>query len=86
MWCCDRSEEALELPKRRYPQVSRTTDFHDVLNDDSVEALVIATPTATHAELAIAALEAGSMCWWRSRWLHRRMRSTSSMRPAPIES
>ena len=59
VWCCDRSEEALELPKRRYPQVGRTTDFHDVLNDDSVEALVIATPTATHAELAIAALEAG---------------------------
>ena len=46
-------------PKRRYPQVGRTTDFQDVLDDDSVEAVVIATPTATHADLAVAALEAG---------------------------
>jgi predicted dehydrogenase len=30
-----------------------------VLNDDSVDAIVIATPTATHAELALAALGAG---------------------------
>ena len=30
-----------------------------MLDDDSVEALVIATPTATHADLAVAALEAG---------------------------
>jgi predicted dehydrogenase len=59
VWCCDRSDEALELPRRRYPQVQRTTDVQDLLSDDSVEALVIATPTATHADLAVAALEAG---------------------------
>jgi predicted dehydrogenase len=59
VWCCDRSEEALELPRRRYPQVRRTADYQDVLDDNSVEAVVLATPTATHAELAIAALEAG---------------------------
>jgi predicted dehydrogenase len=59
VWCCDRSEEALDLPRRRYPQVGRTTEFQEVLDDESVEALVIATPTATHADLAVAALEAG---------------------------
>jgi predicted dehydrogenase len=58
-WCCDRSETALELPKRRFPHVRRTTDVADVLSDDSVEAMIIATPTATHAELSLAALEAG---------------------------
>jgi predicted dehydrogenase len=59
VWCCDRSEKALELPRRRFPHVGRTTDLQDVLADGSVEAVIIATPTATHAELAVAALEAG---------------------------
>jgi predicted dehydrogenase len=59
VWCCDRSEEALDLPRRRYPQVRLTTQLRDVLDDESVDALVIATPTATHADLAVAALEAG---------------------------
>jgi predicted dehydrogenase len=59
LWCCDRSEEALELPKRRYPQVRRTTAIDDVLDDDSVDAVIVATPTATHAALAVPALEAG---------------------------
>lgn len=58
-WCCDRNAAALELPRRRYPHVGRTTDFQDVLADESVEAVIIATPTATHADLAVAALEAG---------------------------
>jgi predicted dehydrogenase len=58
-WCCDLSERALELPRRRYPHVRLTTDVDDVLGDDSVQAMVIATPTATHADLAVAALEAG---------------------------
>ncbi|HEX8834650.1 MAG TPA: Gfo/Idh/MocA family oxidoreductase [Abditibacteriaceae bacterium] len=35
------------------------TDFDDVLNDDDVELVVIATPNDSHAPLAIAALEAG---------------------------
>jgi predicted dehydrogenase len=59
VWCCDRSEKALELPERRYPHIARTTDVQDVLDDASVDAVVIATPTATHADLAVAALEAG---------------------------
>jgi len=86
VWCCERSDEALELPRRRYPQVRRTTDFQDLLGDASVEALVIATPTATHAELAVAALEAGKHVWWRSRLPRRRRRSTGSRLRAGTES
>jgi predicted dehydrogenase len=59
VWCCDRSDAALELPERRFPHVARTRDLGEVLSDSSVEALILATPTATHAELAVAALEAG---------------------------
>ena len=59
VWCCDRSEDALDLPRRRYPQVPRTTEFQDVIDDASVDAVIIATPTGTHADLAVAALESG---------------------------
>lgn len=58
VWCCDRNQKALELPERRFPHVKRTTEFQDVLDDESVDAVIIATPTATHAELAVAALQA----------------------------
>jgi predicted dehydrogenase len=59
VWCCDRSEQALELPRRRFPTVRRTTSFDDLVADESLDALIIATPTRTHAELAVAGLEAG---------------------------
>ena len=45
--------------RRRYPAVRRTTRFEDVLEDESIDAVVIATPVSTHYELALAALEAG---------------------------
>lgn len=59
VWCCDLSEKALELPERRFPHVRRTMNIEDVVGDESVDAVIIATPTATHAELAVAMLKAG---------------------------
>ena len=56
---CDARQEALERVARRYPRARRTTRFDDVLADPAVEAVVVATPIATHFELAKAALEAG---------------------------
>lgn len=35
------------------------TDFHDALNDPDIDAVVIATPTKFHCEIAVAAAEAG---------------------------
>ena len=34
-------------------------DYHDLVNDRDVDAVVIVTPTSSHKEVAIAALEAG---------------------------
>ena len=58
-WVCDLDEGALELIGTRYPAVRRTTSFEQVLEDSSVDAVLIATPVTTHAPLATAALEAG---------------------------
>jgi predicted dehydrogenase len=59
VWCCDRDTRALDLPKRRFPHVRRTTELQDVLDDESVDAMVVATPTMTHADIAVAVLQAG---------------------------
>src|SRR6185437_5526193 len=43
----------------RYPDARTTTSFDDLLADDLVDAVVIATPVPTHYALAKQALEAG---------------------------
>lgn len=55
----DLAVDRLAEVHRRYPKVKLTTDFRDVLADRSVDAVVIATPVASHFELALRALEAG---------------------------
>ncbi|HZR95103.1 MAG TPA: Gfo/Idh/MocA family oxidoreductase [Gaiellaceae bacterium] len=56
---CDTERERLDVIRRRYPGVRRTTRYEDLLCDTSIEAIVIATPVSTHFELGMAALRAG---------------------------
>jgi predicted dehydrogenase len=58
-WLCDLSEEQRTRFAARYPQARVTGDFDDVLADETVDAVVVATPVPTHAELSKRALEAG---------------------------
>jgi predicted dehydrogenase len=58
-WVCDARPERLEPISRRYPAVRTTTEYADVISDSAVDAVVIATPVATHFDLAAAALAAG---------------------------
>lgn len=53
----------LELVKRRYPGVTTTANFHDLLRDASIDAIAVATPVNTHFELGMAALRAGKHLW-----------------------
>jgi predicted dehydrogenase len=55
----DLSAERLAPLAARYPTVRATTDYRELLADPRVEAVVIATPVASHFELAMAALSAG---------------------------
>src|SRR5215471_14626289 len=58
-WLCDTSEELRERFAGRYPRATLTADFDELLADDELEAVVIATPVPSHHELARRALEAG---------------------------
>lgn len=56
---CDLDRARIEYVERRYPVVSATVDFQDVLDDEEIRAVVIATPLTTHYPLAKSALESG---------------------------
>jgi predicted dehydrogenase len=58
-WACDIDEGALELVRGRYPSVRTTTDLEEILSDASVDAVIVSTPTSTHAAVSLAALSAG---------------------------
>ncbi|HEX2046010.1 MAG TPA: Gfo/Idh/MocA family oxidoreductase [Gaiellaceae bacterium] len=58
-WIADRDETRLERYRIRHPEARATTRFEDLLEDASLEAVVVATPVVTHHELARRALLAG---------------------------
>lgn len=58
-WLCDLDEKQLAQIGSRYPDAQTTTSFDDLLADDALHAVVIATPVPTHYALAKQALEAG---------------------------
>jgi predicted dehydrogenase len=62
-WLCDASEESRERWGAAYPSARTTASLDDLLADESLDAVVIATPVPTHAELAIRVLAAGKHCF-----------------------
>ena len=59
IWACDLDEKRLEKVLRPYPIVSRTTDLRDILADNGVDAIAIATPVHSHFPIAKACLQSG---------------------------
>jgi predicted dehydrogenase len=58
-WICDVDSYRLERFARRYPAARATGDIADVLADDTVDAVILATPVFTHFDLARRCLAAG---------------------------
>jgi predicted dehydrogenase len=57
-WLCDADPGKAPVAER-YPGARFTTSFDDLLADDSLDAVVVATPVPTHFELARRVLGAG---------------------------
>jgi predicted dehydrogenase len=62
-WLCDPSAQARERLARSFPEVRSTGALEDLLQDPELDAVVLATPVPTHAELAIAVAKAGKHCF-----------------------
>lgn len=58
-WCCDLDAEILARHEPAYPTTRFTTRLDDLLEDDTLDAVVIATSVPTHAALAMRSLDAG---------------------------
>ncbi|HXV56526.1 MAG TPA: Gfo/Idh/MocA family oxidoreductase [Gaiellaceae bacterium] len=58
-WVCDEDGERLGAAAARYPHARSTSRIEDLLEDDALDAVALATPVPLHAELARRALAAG---------------------------
>src|SRR5205085_3997025 len=59
VWLVDLDPQSRERFATRYPNAKVTDDLEEVLADESVDAVVVATPVPTHYALAKRALERG---------------------------
>ncbi len=58
--CCNQSSsDAHQWVQQHYPSVRASYDAEDAFRDDTIEAVAIATPIGTHADLALRAIESG---------------------------
>lgn len=56
---CDASEARLKHLKSLYPEVEAETKYETLLNDTTLDAIVIATPVKHHFPMAMSSLQAG---------------------------
>ncbi len=56
---CDLDQKRRAHVSQLYSDLETTSHFEDLLNDDDVEGIVVATPVGTHYAMAKRALEAG---------------------------
>lgn len=50
--CCDFDTNRLKRMKKLYNDIETTTDYNELLSSDEIDAIAIATPVRTHAEIA----------------------------------
>jgi predicted dehydrogenase len=62
-YVCDADDAARGRVARMFPAARATADIDELLADPWLDAVVLATPVATHAELAVLVLEAGKHCF-----------------------
>ncbi|HEX3804155.1 MAG TPA: Gfo/Idh/MocA family oxidoreductase [Solirubrobacteraceae bacterium] len=62
-WVCDGSEQALAKAALQFPDARVSREIDDLLDDPELDAIALATPVPSHAELAVRVLEAGKHCF-----------------------
>ena len=63
-WLCDESRRARSSALApAFPGARATASLDELLGDETLDAVALATPVSTHAELARRVLEAGKHCF-----------------------
>jgi predicted dehydrogenase len=60
---CDLQPHRLKGLDRKFPSAHLTSNYEEMLSRTDIDAVIIATPTASHFPLALAALKAGKHVW-----------------------
>lgn len=56
VYCADLLAESLKEVKQKYPEVITTKNYKDILNETSIDAVFVITPTKTHFKITKDAL------------------------------
>jgi predicted dehydrogenase len=56
---CDSNPQALETHQKLFPHAATTQNFGAILDDETIDAVALATPAPLHYQMVKAALEAG---------------------------
>ena len=67
-WLCDGSSRSARKLADAFPGVRTSGEIDELLADPELDAVVLATPVPTHAELAARVLRQASTALSRSRW------------------
>lgn len=59
VYCYDVDKKRVHAVCTEFPTVIATSSYEQILNDRSIEAIVLSTPVASHFDLAVQALEHG---------------------------
>ncbi|KKP40632.1 hypothetical protein A2130_03605 [Candidatus Woesebacteria bacterium GWC2_33_12] len=59
VYVCDNDITRLKPIRKRYPSIILTSNYDEILFDKEIDAVIIATPTRFHHDLAKKAMEAG---------------------------
>jgi predicted dehydrogenase len=62
-WICDSSAESLERWAPQFPGARASADLEELLADAALDAVCVATPVPTHADVAERVLAAGKHCF-----------------------
>jgi predicted dehydrogenase len=62
-YVCDRAEKIRGSLAREYPSVKVTSELDDLLSDDTLDAVIVATDAPNHYEVAARVLRAGKDCF-----------------------
>ncbi len=62
-WLCEARDDVRERFGAAFPHARTTGQLDELLSDPALDAVVLATPVPTHADLSVRVLEAGKHCF-----------------------
>jgi predicted dehydrogenase len=65
---CDLDSDRANQVGETFNIAARYTDLAAMLREENLDGLIVSTPHVAHREPAVMGLQAGAMCWSKSRW------------------